>query len=96
MHRLYVFGVCLGLAACGAGVEGEAIIGRPGSNAWTHTASPATQMAYFTTTCLNYGFKPETPQMAYCLDHQARDAQRKSALTGLSALIMAAPEQNRY
>jgi len=88
MYRNLVFIFGLGAisffnAGCSTGVNGETVMGRPGSPAWFNSASPQTIAAHFTEVCKTYGFQPNTPQFADCLkdtiNSSRADASRKSA-----------------
>jgi len=88
MYRKLILVIGLGTisffnAGCSTGVNGETVMGRPGSPAWFNSASPQTIAAHFTEVCKTYGFQPNTPQFADCLkdtiNSSRADASRRSA-----------------
>lgn len=68
------------IAACQTGG-----IGRVGSPAWDLSTSQEQKVAYFSQVCASYGFAPNTPQMAQCIQAEAQGA-RTSASARASAL----------
>jgi hypothetical protein len=65
------------LASCAA--DGSA--GREGSPIWFMRTTPAERSQYFTSVCTGYGFQPNTPQMAQCVQTEsltARDSMKDS------------------
>jgi len=53
-------------------------MGLPGSPAWQNTASIEPQLEHFGSTCLGYGFKLSTPQMAQCLQTHIQNSKSRA------------------
>jgi hypothetical protein len=68
------------LSGCATGLDGETVIGRPGSPAWFRTASAETKLHYFTTICNGYGFKIDTPQMSQCIQNETLNAKNSQGI----------------
>ena len=68
---------CTLLAALGyvAGCAADGAAGREGSPVWFMRTTPAEQAAYFQSVCVTYGFKPNTPQMAQCIQTEATNTR---------------------
>jgi hypothetical protein len=58
------------------GVNGENVIGNPGSPAWFGTASRATINAHYKETCLGYGFLNGTTAMAQCIQSESKTTKQ--------------------
>ena len=66
------------LSGCSKGVNGETVMGSPGSPMWHSTASLETQLQYFRSNCLGYGYKLGTPQMAQCLQTEMQNSKSRA------------------
>jgi hypothetical protein len=77
---ILLIGVATLLQGCGTtGVNGENVIGRPGSPLWFGTASRATINAHYKENCRDYGFKDGTPEMAQCMQTELRTGRQGSS-----------------
>ena len=68
-----------------AGCAEDGGAGREGSPVWFMRTSAAEQAAYFQSVCVSYGFKPNTPEMAQCMQTEALNA-RNSASSRMQAV----------
>ena len=68
------------VAGCSRGVEGERVLGRPGSSAWFNWASHFTIAAHYEKVCDRYGFKKGTDDFANCMmETEGRDRNASAA-----------------
>ena len=66
------------VTGCATGIQGEKVVGRPGSPMWFSTSSVPTQIAYFKQICSAYGFKDSTPNMSQCLRSEMQTAKQRA------------------
>lgn len=68
------------LSGCATGLDGETVMGSPGSPAWFNSASPKTKLHYFTEICSGYGFKVDTLQMSQCIQNETLNAKNSQGV----------------
>jgi len=74
---LLVLSLMITLQGCvSTGVNGEKVIGRPGSLFWFDSADRATITAHYKENCTSYGYKDKTPEMTQCLQTEIREGKR--------------------
>ncbi len=74
---LLILPVVITLQGCvSTGVNGENVIGNPGSPAWFGTASSQTINAHYRSTCLEYGFVIGTTAMAQCMQSESKTTKQ--------------------
>jgi hypothetical protein len=66
------------VTGCATGIQGEKIVGRPGSPMWFSTASVPTQIAHFKQICSAYGFNDSTLNMSQCLRSEMQTAKQRA------------------
>lgn len=75
----------MGMTGCQSGG-----IGMAESPAWFATATVEQQAAYFRKRCSAYGFKPDTPDMAKCIQSEANSSRAGARLqTAVASQAMA-------
>ena len=72
---------CSVVTACGNGG-----IGLTGSPAWHMTASAEDKKKYYTSECLGFGYKANTPEMAECIQRQSNQSRSRASASMNSAL----------
>jgi len=90
MLTILLLGV-IPLSGCSTGATGESVVGMPGSAFWFKTASQPTIIAYFKRSCLSYGYKDGTPNMAQCLQAEIGDARQRASDRMKNATTYKAP-----
>lgn len=75
-----------------AGCSGSGL-GMPGSPAWFATTPQAEQASYFRTRCVSYGFSPDTPAMAQCIQNESLSSRGRAAARSNAAFANMAASQ---